>query len=196
MFDVPSRFNMPIPRIRAQAQVIRTTLHASIDDDAAGAVELKRRILIFDENGFATVRRQQITRFAQKVRHPAWLAIMKFDQENVSRTPLPVERDKCDRAVIRPFGTNAAMALVLKVGLLCLQCTENTEWLQCNQVILRIISRLVIIVRRVNHSELFVRRDRATRDEIVLCIFFRQASRGISFGFCFLLLRSGCWPTG
>ena len=127
MFDVPGRFNMPIPRIRAQAQVIRTTLHASIDDDAAGAVELKRRILIFDENGFATVRRQQITRFAQDVRHPTWLAFMKFDQENVVWTPLPVERDECDRAVIRPFGTDAAVALVLKVGFLCLQGAENAE---------------------------------------------------------------------
>src|SRR5206468_10380995 len=116
---------MPIPRIRAQAQVIRTTLHASIDVDAAGAVELERRIL--DENGFAIVRRQQIMGFAQDVRHPTWLAIMKFDQENVSRTPLPVECDERDRAVIRPFGTDAAVALVLKVGFLCLQCAENSE---------------------------------------------------------------------
>src|SRR6266550_4149318 len=113
-------------------------MHLSIDDDAAGAVELERRIL--DENDFAIVRRQQIMRFAQDVRHPTWLAFMKFDQENVVRTPLPVERDECDRAVIRPFGTDAAVALVLKVGLLCLQCAENTEWLQGNQVILRTIS--------------------------------------------------------
>src|SRR6266487_5784931 len=104
---------------------------------------------------------------------------MKFDQENVSRTPLPVESDECDRAVIRPFGTDAAMALVLKVGFLCLQCAENTERLQCNQVILRIISRLVIIVRRVNHSELFVRRNCAGCDKIVFRVFFRQSSRRI-----------------
>ena len=76
------------------------------------------------------------------------------------------------------------MALVLKVGFLCLQRAENTERLQCNQVILRVISRPVIIVRRVNHSELFVRRDRAARDEIIFRIFIRQASRRIGFRFC------------
>src|SRR5437660_9876499 len=117
MFDLPGRFNMPIPRIRAQAQVIRTTLHASIDDDAAGAVELKRRILIFDENGFATVRRQQITRFAQDVRHPTWLAFMKFDQENVVWTPHHVERDEFDRYVKRPYCIEATCNLVLEVVL-------------------------------------------------------------------------------